>query len=86
MEDICNYIPKKVKTGEIDYYHFVYEASYKRLNQPFFHSTYRMILPFKGECIYKVGGKEYHVAPGSLLHSQKPPLSFSAQAILHIFT
>ncbi len=66
MEDICNYIPKKVKTGEIDYYHFVYEASYKRLNQPFFHSSYRMILPFKGECIYKVGGKEYHVAPGSL--------------------
>ena len=66
MEDICNFIPKKIKSGDIDYYHFVYEASYKRLNQPFFHTTYRMVLAFKGECIYKVNGKEYRITPGTL--------------------
>ena len=66
MEDICNFIPQKTNCGNIEYYHFVYESNYKKLNQPFFLTTWRIFLAFKGEGMLKVGSKRYKLNPGTV--------------------
>ena len=66
MEDICNFLPRKKSTGDIEYYHFVYEASFRKLQQPFFLSKYRAFLVFKGEGVFKTNSKEYKLVPGTL--------------------
>lgn len=66
MEDICNFLPGKKQTSNIEYYHFVYEANFKRLSQPFYLSQYRVHLVFKGEGTLKTGTHEYKLLPGTL--------------------
>ena len=66
MEDICNFLPRKKHSGDIEYYHFVYEASFRKLQQPFFLSKYRAFLVFKGDGIFKTKDREYKLVPGTL--------------------
>lgn len=66
MEDICNFLPRKKHSGDIEYYHFVYEASFRKLQQPFFLSKYRAFLVFKGDGVFKTGSREYKLEPGTL--------------------
>jgi len=66
MEDICNFLPKNKRSRDIEYYHFVYEASFKKLQQPFFLSKYRAFLVFKGEGVLKMNSRDYKLVPGTL--------------------
>lgn len=66
MEDICNFIPKSTLTGNIDYYHFVYESSFKKLPQPFFYTKYRAFLVFKGEGELIIDRSRWQLTPGTL--------------------
>lgn len=66
MEDICNFLPKKNRSGDIEYYHFVYETNFKRLKQPFFFMRYGAYLVFKGNGMLKSAEKEYTLKPGTM--------------------
>lgn len=66
MEDICNFLPKKNNPNNIEYHHFVYEASFKRLKQPFFFTKYCAFLVFKGEGVLKAKSEEHRLKPGTL--------------------
>lgn len=66
MEDICNFLPRRTVSGDIDYYHFVYEASFKRLPQPFFYTKYRAFLVFKGEGMLTIDAQSWLLTPGTL--------------------
>lgn len=66
LEDICNFLPKKNRSGSIEYYHFVYETNFKRLSQPFFFSRYGAYLVFKGCGILKTKSNEYNINSGTL--------------------
>jgi len=66
VEDICNFIPPKTNSGNIEYRHFVYESNYKKLKQPFFLTTHRIFLVFKGEGVFKTGGRKYKLKPGTV--------------------
>lgn len=66
MYDICNFIPPDQATGEIRYYHFVYETGIEKLRQPFLHSLYYMHLAVKGNGRLKMGEKEYNISPGTV--------------------
>ena len=66
MEDICNFIPPKNSNVNIEYFHFVYEASYRKLRQPFKNSNFYAHLAFKGSGVLKTEGKEFVLIPGTL--------------------
>ena len=63
MEDICNFLPKKTQPGSIELYHFVYEASFKKLRQPFFAVKYQIYLTFKGRGVLILDGAEHMLVP-----------------------
>ena len=64
MEDICNFIPPK-KTGGVEYYHFVYETSLKKLKQPFEYGIFHAYLSVKGEGALIVDGSENPLSSGT---------------------
>ena len=66
MYDVCNFIPPEQATGEIKYYHFVYETGIEKLRQPFLHRFYFMHLAVKGKGKLKMGEKEYDLSPGTV--------------------
>lgn len=66
MRDICNFIPAKENKGDIEYFHFVYEANYKKLRQPFMQESYYMYLVFKGRGKLKLKNNEYALSKGTL--------------------
>ena len=66
MEDICNFLPEKKIPSNIDFYHFVYEASFKKLPQPFFYTKYRAFLIFKGDGELIIDDRRWHLVPGTL--------------------
>ena len=66
LEDICNFLPQKKSSGNIDFYHFVYEASFKKLPQPFFYTKHRAILVFKGEGELIIDDSKWRLLPGTL--------------------
>lgn len=66
MEDICNFLPKKSGSGDIEFYHFVYESNFKKLRQPFFSTKYGAYLVFKGYGVLKTKSKEYPLNPGTM--------------------
>ncbi len=66
MEDICNFIPSKNSSSNIEYYHFVYETCLRKLHQPFIHPNFYAHLVFKGDATLKAEGKEYILTPGTL--------------------
>lgn len=66
MDDICNFLPKRSSSGDIEYYHFVYEANFKKLKQPFFFMKYGAYLVYKGCGVLKTKTDEYKLNPGTL--------------------
>ncbi len=66
MEDVCNFIPPRKHSSDIDFYHFVYETNIKGLNQPFLHTNYYVYLVFKGSAVLKIADKKIPVSAGSL--------------------
>lgn len=66
MKDICNFIPPKNSSANIEYYHFVCETCLKKLRQPFVHPNFYAHLAFKGNAVLKTEGKEYPLSPGTL--------------------
>lgn len=75
MEDICNFLPKKSGSGNIEYYHFVYESNFRKLRQPFFFTRYGAYLVFKGYGVLKTKSKEYQLNPGTMFFTF-PSISF----------
>ncbi len=66
MDDICNFIPQHYMCDNIEYFHFVYEASIARLDQPFIRPNFYAHLVFKGNGVLKTGGTEIKLTPGTL--------------------
>ena len=66
MDDICRFLPSEENDRGLTFHHFVYEASYKRLRQPFVHSNYYFHLAFKGSAKLKTEGREYTITPGTV--------------------
>ncbi len=66
MEDICNFIPPKKYNSDINYYHFVYEGSIKKLSQPFVHSNYYAILVFRGSAELTISNTTIPIKSGTL--------------------
>ena len=66
MEDICNFISDDSENAGLRFRHFVYEASYHRLRQPFIRKSYCIHLAFRGKAVLKTGGKEQPLMPGTL--------------------
>jgi len=66
MEDICNFLPKKKQSGEIEFIHFVYEASFRKLRQPFYMTRYQIFLTFKGTGCLILDGAEHILTPGTM--------------------
>ena len=69
MEDICNFLPKKNRSGDIEYYHFVYESNFRKLKQPFFRTWYGAYLVFKGNGVLKANSREYRLSTGDMFFS-----------------
>ena len=65
-KDICQFISLENQRDDLRFYHFVYEASYWRLHQPFIREDYYAHLAFKGNATLTVGGRTYPLAPGTL--------------------
>ncbi len=66
MDDVCNFIPPKKHTSDINYYHFVYETNIKKLNQPFSHANFYAYLVFRGSATLRTGQKDFPLERGSL--------------------
>jgi len=66
LEDICNFLPKKEKSGSVEYYNFVYESNFKKLAQPFFQTKYRLFLPFKGHGTLIIKDKKFTLSRGTM--------------------
>lgn len=66
MDDICKFIPPQSMREGIEYFHFVYEASIDRLDQPFIHPNYYAHLVFRGNGRLKTGNKNFELVPGTL--------------------
>ena len=64
--DICKFLPADNRDRSLRFLHFVYEASYKRLKQPFLNRNYRVHLAFKGSAVLKTEGRSYPITPGTL--------------------
>ena len=64
--DICRFLPADDRNGGLRFLHFVYEASYKRLSQPFRNRVYRAHLAFKGSATLKIDGRSHFITPGTL--------------------
>lgn len=75
MEDICNFLPKKNSSGNIEYYHFVYESNFRKLRQPFFSTKYGAYLVFKGCGVLKTKAMEHQLNPGTMFFTF-PGISF----------
>lgn len=66
QDDICKFISPESQPAGIQFYHFVYEASYWRLHQPFVRTHYYAHLAFKGSATLTVDGHTYSITPGTL--------------------
>ena len=66
MEDICNFISEDSENTGLHFRHFVYEASYRRLRQPFIGTNYCAHLAFLGKAVLKSGGLDSPIMPGTL--------------------
>ncbi len=66
MSSICNFIPAKNVADELKTVHFVYEAEFEKMKQPFVYPIYYLHLVTRGEGILKLGEREYKLAAGSL--------------------
>lgn len=66
QDDICKVISSESQPSGIRFSHFVYEASYWRLHQPFVHQRYYAHLAFKGSAVLAVGERTYPIAPGTV--------------------
>ncbi len=64
--DICKFLPADGRERNLRFLHFVYEASYKRLSQPFLNRNFRVHLAFKGNAVLKTEGRSYPISPGTL--------------------
>ena len=73
-EDICRFLPTEECEQDLQFFHFVYEASYKRLRQPFVYKNYYAYLAFKGNATLKTDGHEYSITPGTLFFTQPEQL------------
>ena len=65
-KDICKFISMENQRDNLRFYHFVYEASYWRLHQPFVREDYYLHLAFKGNATLTVAGRTYPLTPGTL--------------------
>ena len=65
-EDICTFITDEAPHSGLQFRHFVYEASYSRLKQPFVRKYYCLHLIYRGSAVLKTRGAEYPLAPGTL--------------------
>ena len=63
---ICNFIPAKNHTGTLKTVHFVYEADFHTLRQPFLRPIYYAHLVTGGTATLKIYDKEYALQPGTL--------------------
>lgn len=73
-EDICKFLPAEEYKQDLQFFHFVYEASYKRLRQPFIYKNYYAFLAFKGNATLSINGREYSITPGTLFFTQPEQL------------
>jgi len=64
-DSICNYVPEK-SYGGIQTVHFVYEAEFHQLKQPFMHSIYYMFLVTSGTATICAGDACHKVERGSI--------------------
>ncbi len=66
MSSICNFIPAKYVADELKTVHFVYEAEFEKMKQPFVYPIYYLHLVTRGEAVLKQGEAEYKLRAGSL--------------------
>ena len=66
---ICNFIPAKNHTGTLKTVHFVYEADFHTLRQPFLRPIYYVHLVTGGTATLKIYDKEYPLQQGTLFFS-----------------
>lgn len=79
MKDICNLIPPKNSSTDIEYFYFVYETNLKKLQQPFKHLNFYAHLVFKGSGILKTENQEFALVPGTLFFTF-PSQSFEIES------
>ena len=65
-DSICKFMPAKGYSSDIRTVHFVYETEFKRLQQPFFSPTYRIVLVTKGTAMLKTHSGTFDLKPGSI--------------------
>ena len=73
-KDICRFLPSEDRNQDLQFFHFVYETSYKRLHQPFVHGNYYAHLAFKGNATLKTAGYEYSITPGTVFFTEPEQL------------
>lgn len=66
MTDVCIFLPPDDQRAGLRFCHFVYEASYKRLHQPFLRNDFYVHLVYKGSAVLTTEGQSYPLESGTL--------------------
>ena len=66
MDSICRFMPPKRSGWDLKTVHFVYEAEFLSLKQPFIRPTYYLHLVTSGEAVLKIATHTYKIDTGTV--------------------